>query len=519
MSAHRNSKGEGHSVFAFKDYSGDRLPYCTDQRAVAFFLEGDCMKVVRITYRDNDIDPSVQLNLFFRFVGVFAYERFFGEPKIDVEQMYSLDKDTKEGAKDIPEVYQNFDCDIYILASERDMIEYRRMVRAGEKVFAICAKEEVPEVPEVPDVQMKSCSYARNGTQGLESMLSELINFLANRNVVNSADEAELTDLARIFCSNRFYQLKLRAKYFFANLDKEQIITLNGKYNQVINQLITHMNDKGCKWGERRYYYLQFSILNLLYELDGICMRYSMTIQYNRDELIQICELLTENFGDVLNDSINMLKAQIYDDLLLDTNKAYDLYLKSCEGIRLYNSYVFYRKGMYWQEFVANYSNALKYYLDSVYIYPEYYRAWFKIGFCYQNLGDMGKAVYAYENVRNCLIERIVGNCVRPLEIEHVFKSQFQIMCIRENAGRLDEAIVAGKRAEQVVDLIATSSFYAFMCDQDQNLIDEYRDKTRKSLKVDRIYERLYFLYSKKGNMDQSEKYHEKMNGGQNDET
>lgn len=454
------------------------------------------MNVIRMTYRDDTVEPNVYLALFFRFSGIYVFERFFGLQKVRQEGI----KELSENKVSLP-VFAAYDAEIFIVGTERDLLEYKALDKTGKCESAIALKGELKE-------HLPKGIFFQKGRE--QALINELINSLSGQGGFSPDEQAELKQLAAIFDRHRVVSLTLRAQYFFTAIDKEGAKGIVDEYEDLLGDLIGEMQKNRCGWGDRYLMYTQYAALRILYDMDCFCQRYQLSMAYNIETLAQLCDTLEEGFYGFLGDSIKLLKGQILDDLLIDPNKAYERYVNCCRENAAYNSYVYYRKGQYWQNFAKDYENALKYYLSAVWIYPEYYRAWFKIGLCFQGLGRYREAIDSYENVRRCLADRIEGRCIRPMEMEHIFIAQLQVAYMWEEKDNLYNAIEAARAGERIWDMIDDTSFFGLMCGDNLQSQDSYRKKTRENLDISRIYEKMTQWYAILGERDKVVEYRDK---------
>lgn len=451
------------------------------------------MKVIRLTYRDDTVTPNVYLMLFFRFIGIYVYERFFGAPKVSSKDIKRL-----AGAETKCSAFDSFDADIFIVGKE-DIPEYKQAILKDADntniVIVIALDEETAE--KLPG----SYKYQADNME----LLTFLVNNLVEQRILSPNEREEYINLADIYEKNAVMQLNLKAKYFFPTLGRTSATAIVKQYDILINKLLTQLDKNKCVWGNEKYMHMQYSALATIYDLDFFCLRNKLPIEYDRNNLLELCDIFETHFQGVLAESIIQLKGQIYDDLLLSQNKAYEQYVECCNEDGGYNSYVYYRKGFYWQTFASEYKMAIKYFLKSVQIYHEYYRAWFKLGFCYQQLREYEKAIEAYKNVYKCLRERVLKKCIRPLEIEHIFKAQIQIAHINEIIGNWEEAIDAAIVAEDVWNSISTTSFFDLMCLPEE--IELYQQKTCDNLNIQSVYEKLFQWYTIVGDKERAAFY------------
>lgn len=451
------------------------------------------MKVIRLTYQDTEIEPSVYLLLFFRLAGIYVYERFWGAKNIQTEGLKVSDEDEIHRSS----VFSSYDCDIFILENEDNLREYEmRFSRQAERVVLL-AKWEMS----------RAINYSKvKGAALLQSIIEEL----SGLHIISSGERKDLNNLAQIYAVNDLMKLTLRAKYFFTANEEPQLEAFRHGYEKIITELTDYLADSQCKWGDRQLFYTQYAAINMIYELNCLCTRYKKSQVYNRDSLLELCNILEKGMNGFLGDSIEMLKGQVYDDLFFEHNSAYECYVKCCNYDKTYNSYVYFRKGSYWQDDKKNWEQALKYYMQAVCFYPEYYRAWYKIGLCYMKLGRYKEAIVSFENVRKCLSYRIEGKCVRPMEIEHVFKAQIQIANIWEEEGNLRNAIESLKWSEHIWNMIPVTSFYQLMCTTPGE-VTFYQNKTIENLNIDRVYERLVVLNTMVSNRNEIMHYRKKL--------
>lgn len=455
------------------------------------------MNVIRMTYRDDTVNPNVYLALFFRLVGIYVFERFLGPQKVRREGIKEL-----SGNKISLPVFSSYDAEIIIVETERDLPEYMALTDTLGKCTSVIIMDSELQG------QLPNAIFFQKGNE--QDLINDLIKSLLKQGGIRPDEADELKNLADIFARNNVDSLTLRAQYFFTAIEQDEAVNLVNEYEKLLAELIDEMEKKQCGWGDRYLMYTQYAALHTLYEMDCFCLRYKLPIAYNRETLIQLCDTLEESFYGFLGDSIKLLKGQILDDLFFEPNKAYERYVNCCRENTSYNSYVYFRKGQYWQNFANDYASALKYYVSAVWIYPEYYRAWFKIGLCCQRLGRYREAIDSYENVRKCLADRISGRCIRPMEMEHIFIAQLQVAYMWEENDNLHNAIEAAKAAERIWNMIDDTSFFELMCGTNSNSQQIYRKRTRECLDVNRIYEKMLQWYAILGERDKVVEYRDK---------
>lgn len=453
------------------------------------------MKVIRLTYRDAEIEPSIYLLLFFRFAGVYVYERFWGTRTVQIELLGENTALFPEKERQYA-AFAAYDCDVCIVRDASDLQEYDMLADKRPESMVLLTRGELAE---------DAIDYAANKELALLQLIN---NKLLLRRIITPDEKEDLDILADIYATGGLMSLMLKAKYFFSVGDEPQLTVFRQRFENIVTSLLNQMNKIGCTWGDRRFFHVQYAALNAIYELNCFCVRYKKGMVYRKESLLRLCDTLETGLDGLLGDSVKMLKGQIYDDLFFNPNAAYERYVNCCNDIT-YNAYVYFRKGGYWQDFGNDWEQALKYYVQAAYIYPEYYRAWYKIGLCNLKLGRNREAVAAYENVRKCLSGRIAGKCVRAMEIEHIFKAQTQMAEIWEKNGSRENAIESLKWAVRAWNLIDETSFFELICDEDEKSF--YQERTKDNLDIEDVYEKLIVLNTIVGNKEAALHYQEKL--------
>lgn len=438
------------------------------------------MKVIRFTYSNTEVDFSVYMLLFFRNAGIYVYERFLEQIEIRKEIVFP--------SEDIGfiEPFDNFDVDIY-LGNDIDvnLMENKTQV----PIFVV--------------------SYNNKTTK--KDVTQSMLKSLFDRHVLRQSELDDLNDFLEIYDQFEMWKWQLRARYFFQFEDKGIIKKLINEYNSTIIELLNDLRNKEVSWGDFRNEHLQFAAMNAIYELNCFCDKSNMPQVCMPETVAQYCEAMREGFSDYLGDSVKMLEAMVYDDLLNNSNKAYQFYVSSCTSETTYNAYVFLRKGLYWQGFTGQLDQAIKYYLKSVKIFPEYYRAWFKIGLCYQKMNKYKEALCAYKNVKQILLRRLGEGQLRPLEIEHLIKSQISSLNIWQDVyHNYVNAFEAGRTAEKAVEAIDTTKFWNYMC-KDAEEVQYFKGYMKKCVPIRNVYIKLRDLCRISANPEKEAEYDVKL--------
>ena len=458
------------------------------------------MQKIRFTYTSSEIQPSVFLLLFFRMTGIYVYERFFD---FDKSKKKSLLKPlmNNEDVKLIQE-YAEFDLDLHYVVNATEYEMYKDYVRyssceSDDRVLII--PEEMEEDISEED-RLISCCWKDD----IQQLLTDIISLLAGKKLISQDTKNELNQCVIVYINNELWNVSLLGKYFYIAEEAEQYQEITGKYRNSIAEFFEILQQKECEWGDEKFLHLQYSALNLIYEGNLYCIRNNRTLIYNPNGLVQICKkMLNNGRGAIrLQESLNLLLAQVFDDILKDPNLAYEYYLPACQD---YNAYAYYRKGIYWQDYAEDYENAIKYYTKSVYIYPEYYRAWYRMGRCYMLKNRCKEALDIFRNVGQILKPRLEADYVRPMEIEYLFKAQNQCGYICNKVlNNPEQSILENLEAVKAWEAIEKSKFFKLFGIEKENSI---RKRVAKELNVHKIYMEICKLARRIGDISLEEKY------------
>lgn len=442
------------------------------------------MRIIRLTYHNTEVVQSTYLLLFFRMAGIYVYERFWEEASMRKSIEMPVEADEQQLTP-----FENYDVDLFLgVTGERENIS--RLFKTADNVPNVFIEEQF---------NIDERQFA-----------DQVLVALRDEQIIEQREFDDLQALLNIYASQNAHQLALKTKYFFsvANVTKQ----LASDYRKLWEVLLEDLKRREVEWGQNRFEHLQFAAISTAYDSNRFCRIRKSPLIFVSDTMIDVCDRMQLGINNYLGDSIRMLKGMIYEDLLDNSNKAYEFFVNSCNSKTTYNSYVFFRKGLYWQYFADQMDNAVKYYNKSVGIFREYYRAWFKIGFCCHKAGRYKEALDAYNNVKNILYDRLRANWIRPLEIEHLFKAQLQSLVIWEEVyNNIANAIEAGRVAEMVWQSIDSTMFIRYMC-IDEREEQQYREYTRENISIDSVYAKMLELYKIEGNRDKVQEYENKIN-------
>lgn len=433
------------------------------------------MDKIRFTYDSAEANPIVILLLFFRFLGIYVFERLLDTPRVVLQEIQKMisDESDKKKTGESPETTEldqllEFDAELFYISSFED---YQRIIQKKyfdthlENVIVLYKEGSLP--PGIVDSNEAFwISYSKHDSK--QKLLYDLIDKMNGKKLLSENVVGHFKSLADVYTENRLWELSLTAKFFYVSDDVKGYTVNKDKYKKAIDQLFHVLQENGALWGDSKSLYLQFATLNLIYEFELYNQRNKQPNVFSGLEQVKLCESIIHHNSEypICKEAFRLLQAQIYDDLLGDINMAYEKYLNCCTD---YNAYAYFRKGIYWQNYTNNFGYALKYYYRSVQIYPEYYRAWYRIGNCYMQTKKYKKALKAFDIVCAILDHRLENKSIRPMEIEHMFKAKNQAAFICNKALQNPSlSITKNKGALQVWNAIESSSFYELMDDSGQ---------------------------------------------------
>lgn len=461
------------------------------------------MQLIRLTYKYADIKPSTLLLLYFRLVGVYVRERFY-------DSQNDFQKEIGEFLRDYPEITPiqedrcHYDAEIFLVRDREEYEAYRKL-RGENALLVVCGNREA--IGEMEELQDAVVWYdpAKEG-----AFLRDILRKLLYGGQIDKNEVGEFLKAAAVCVKFRYASVTLSTKYFYNINDQGLLSRLFKDYWDIAKKLFTSYK-KFLKMG-RCCERLEYAFLSVACDVNLYCQRNSRVNLFKSHALETLGQDLEKNGPASMQSSAKILLGQIYDAFLGDTNHAYELYVEGCNSTGDYNAYAFFLKGQYWQNFVQKYREANKYYLKSVMIWPEYYRAWYKLGFCFFKLDRVEEAVVAYDCVRRILEPRLKANTIRPMEIEHLFLACRQCGEILSTSGRdIKRAIQYDLCAAEAWEKIEETSFWDLMT-EDEEERRALQKEIKERLSIRKIYEHLYGLYGLIGDKGKTTQYEKKYN-------
>ena len=119
--------------------------------------------------------------------------------------------------------------------------------------------------------------------------------------------------------------------------------------------------------------------------------------------------------------------------------------------------------------------------------------------------------LYAYGNVKQILLRRLNEKQIRPLEIEHLLRSQMYTLAIwQEFYHNNINALEAGRMAERAAEAIDNSEFWSYMCDNEEDII-MCKEYVKRCLPIQSVYMKLRNLYQTMGDTEKEREYDRKL--------
>ncbi len=459
------------------------------------------MQVVRFTYNSIEVETSIFVFLYLRMSGIYVSERYFNlEPRVCHKMLRALpDREEQQSQP----AYDQYDMDLYLICSEEDFREFQDYGYT-EKAIVLVSKGNWCQAYQEGFNKKQTVYYQQDSFK--DTLLTELLACMKANRLISQRMHAALTKIAEIYCNNNMMELSFRAKYFYTAEDDQQYEEIAKQYDTIVTELFQALGSMVQGWGNTSYIHLQYAALYIAYEGDLYSIRNQKPFLYTAESIANVCKVLLSQKDIVfmLGDSINLLTAQVYGDLMQNTNNAYEYYLAACKE---YSAYAYYKKATYLMETEGNYAKVIKYLTRSLEIYPCYYRAWHILGICYVELEKWEKALQAFENLNIILAPRLQRNVLRPMEIEHLFKAAHQsgdILFLHiQHAPRAIEQYLFAERIWKNID---ETEFLGIVYSSSQ-MQEEIKERMKRELNIDTVYHRLSEIYQRLGDKEKAEYY------------
>lgn len=443
------------------------------------------MFTIRLVYNKCDIQNTLDFIYFFRLIGIYVSEDYWDKEVIELPKSM-FDIKIKE--------FVDFDFYVFFVSKESDLLHYNLIKnKLSKNKYILFRTQELLSTSEGYDIN-------NDNKKNLMFLLESL---KANR-IISNIEKSEYEKISDIFFKNDFSKHYYLLKYFY-KIDRVDSYATKQNLQNVFNELMASMSDSGCKWGEIALLRTQLACLRLIYEINLFCRKNGENDNYDSDTLLALCKKIDEVADEKLGNSVKVLMGNIYNDLLSDPNKAYECYVAGCTEKYGYDAYLYFMKASYWQNDAQEYDKAIKYFEISLKIYPEYYRAWYRLGRCFQYKADFASASTCFYNVKQCLNKRYENNVLRPLEFDYLFKAEMQLSIINIKLKEYGRALENALNAKAIIDSISNSRFFNIVFDNEK--ISKYKKITRKNLPENKMLDTIGILYDIIGDQDKAREY------------
>lgn len=438
------------------------------------------MKDIRMTYTDTDIFLSTYILTFFRMTGIYVYERVECE---DVQTQKIMI---------YPEV--SFDIEIFILNDS----DSKFAISPNTIVINMCEKESRYYNENLNIIYLEADDSPK-------ICMEKLLECLCNSYDQFGMEKKCLLCLLELYDQYNIMETILGTRFFAPDQDIYREVCVN--YRKAV-QRIYEIN---C--GESKF--LMFANVYLAYEYNYYCKRLKEVFLYDVNSILGILNDLASGSDEQWND-LDLLYAQVYDDLLEKYREASVYYAKAAE--KGYNAFACYKMGNIWKREYGDPITALKYFTKAVDINPNYYRAIYKMAECYVSLQNIEEAKCQYMRIVQILQTRCYKQILRPMEIEYLYKTYKNLAKVERNDfNNINGAISYYENAEYLWNQIYDKQDSYGFCFGFKNAIRKtYSDiinnqykLLKEKLKISQIYDNLCTLYSQISNHEKAKIYEE----------
>ncbi|MCI9595105.1 MAG: tetratricopeptide repeat protein [Lachnospiraceae bacterium] len=443
---------------------------------------------IGLVYHNTDIFPSIFLLLFFRMMGIYVHE---------------YQTNLSVNVKRCKDIYFAIICLISEKCTPDELTEYvahfqtqslsQKIIfmvpnRFHDKFFNHSLLAESANQYTIwyndPDNRKEKINLLYH----LITVLCPVDKFtssVANTIIQWEEIKENLKVLAEIYVRHDLQNLSLKGKFFYSN--KYLFKDLQKQYIQLITDIFHSVPD----WtDDENLFYSRLAFINMGYEFNALCQKNDEPYIYSSRHLLILCNDLIDRYGNSVN--LLMLKGQIYEDLLKQHSKAYECYIAANQKAKGFNVYTLYKLGMYKEKNLYFWSDAIEDYQNALELYPGYYRVLYRLGICEEKLEHTHRAISAYKRIYTILKDKIADRCLRPMEIEYLFKISLKLASLYEyNVGDVTRSYHYYRNAEKTYSLIKQSHFLEALMGQDT--ADELNSIIEEHLNIDYVLEKIYW--------------------------
>lgn len=448
------------------------------------------VELVYLRYHIADVKPSVFLMLFFRMIGIYIYE---------------VPGDVSKHIKPLNECF----AEIFLLSKNSILKneEESEPISNSSKLFIRLdeTKQDALDIQNLEPYQI--IEYRQNDLELLLQIIDSFKQIYQKHNAASTttADISlfdELSALGRLYSEHQMMETLLTSKFFFAH--GKLFDQASDQFIEYIDAVLSDMSG----WDDEALHH-KYTVINMAYELNTICQKNQEAYIYDINQLAELSAELDMGMPDNFN--VWMLKAQIYDDLLKESQLPMQLYQNCLNKVGHVLSYAEYRLGMIYEKNDKNYQEAIRHYQKALNISPSYYRVLYRMANCYQEMGNLKEAIDSFSYIDNIMREKMKFCIMRPMEIEYYYKISYRLgnMYI-DLKNDFSSALFWYKRAEQAWNMIDNSVFLLEVLGLEKAAFLNSIMKNKYSIKT--LYDKIYMAYRIEGQPQQADEYRNRFN-------
>lgn len=389
------------------------------------------MKLISFFYPSTEVKHSTNLVLFFRLVGIYVVE-------IQTD-LISMCEDSYE------DKVISSDAVLYLVTDKNTNYVFDHRVYKDK--FIGLEREKLDQYEVYKNILF-------------------ILNSFIEKKIIDNEEFEDLKEVLNIYANsvNSYIGVTLLGKYYFKHSKEKYVQAIQQQYRDLGGSIADILNKHSISmWGNEGYLHCRYAFINVLFELNIFCKKNDLDYYVDSKSLLNACKHIDVENEERLGNSFKVLQAQIYDQLLENMGEAFKIYVACCNNS--YDSYVYFCKGdmMYKKREVQR---AIDYYKQSTRIYPQYYRAWYKLAVCYKEVDiqeNWKLALVAFEKVVQILHNKANNNLLRALEIEYLFDSYMNILDIKKRIGDFRGALAYCDEALKIYLNLDQDFFYEIM--------------------------------------------------------
>lgn len=437
---------------------------------------------IGLVYHSIDIYPSVFLLLFFRMLGIYIHEYLINLPA-NLKQckdhyfavIYLITKNCPPDKLNIYQLHFNHDSKNAIFLVENEF--YAELFYLQSTITPVILYKKKSK-------KSDKIELLKNVISALSEIAKKHLSSVREKNNWHDIQN-NLEQLAEIYVNHNLQALSLSGKFFYSN---EQLFKrIQKQYMHLISDIFSSVRD----WtNDECNLYSRFAFVNMCYELNALCKKNDEPYIYTSQHLLILCNDLIERHGESTN--LLMLKGQIYEDLLKEYSYAYECYTTAYQKSKGLNVYTLYKTGMYKEKILFFWTDAIHDYQRALELYPGYYRVLYRLGACEEKLNHTQEAISVFRNIYTLLEDKIKSFCLRPMEIEYLFKISLKLASLYEySIGDTSRSYHYYRNAEATYAFIDKSYFLQTLIGK--NRAEELNNMMKEHLNIGYVREKIYW--------------------------